>query len=257
VNNSWLPAHSNLHARLRVFCFPHAGAGASTYRMWSASLAKAGLDVCPVQLPGRENRMGEPAFHTVRPLVEALVDGVTDQLDRPFVLFGHSMGALVAFEFTRALRALGGPLPIHLFVSGRIAPQLADPRTKLFELPDTELGAQLVELGGIPAAVRADLALMAFQLPLLRADLALNETYTYVPEAPLAVPITAFGGERDPKVTEAEVRAWAVQTSDRFTARMLAGGHFFVQESVESLLRFLVVDLSRTLAAPHTVAGPW
>lgn len=254
MSSSWLSARSNPHAQLRLFCFPHAGAGASAYRTWPASLEKAGVDVCAVQLPGRENRFGEKPFHEAGPLVEALVEGVAAELDRPFVLFGHSMGALVAFEFARALRVLGGPQPLHLFVSGRIAPQLADPRPKLCDLPDAELCSRLAELGGIPGAVLADPALMAFQLPLLRADLAVNENYTHVPGPPLAVPITAFGGERDSKVTEAEVRAWAVQTDDRFTARMLAGGHFFVQESAGALLRYLLVDLSLTLAARSAAA---
>lgn len=251
----WLPA-AMPDAGTRLFCFPHAGVGASTYRAWPRSLSQADLGVLPVQLPGRENRMGEPALRAVEPVVEALVRCVADRLDRPYALFGHSMGALVAFEFARRLRELGAPPPVHLFVSGRIAPQLADPRQKLHDLPDAELCARLADLGGLPAAVLADPALLGLLLPLLRADLAVNENYRYRPAPPLPVPITAFGGEHDPKVTEAELRAWAEQTDDQFTAHLLPGGHFFVQESVRSLLGLLVVGLSRTLAAPR-VRGSW
>ncbi len=243
----WLLREPNRHARLRLFCFPHAGAGASTYRAWSAPLARDGFDVCPVQLPGRENRLGEPAYLAIKPLVEALVEGIIPYLDRPYALFGHSMGALVAFESARSLRQRGARLPCHLFVSGRIAPQREDPRPRLHDLADAALLTRLTELGGIPSALRACPELMAFQLPLLRADLAVNENYRHVPAPPLAVPITAFGGEQDPKTDDAEIRAWAEQTSERFSMHALPGGHFFVHDSVQPLLRNLVIELSRSL----------
>ncbi|GAA4552121.1 thioesterase II family protein [Amycolatopsis samaneae] len=248
--SAWLPAASPVEG-MRLFCFPHAGAGASAYRAWTGPLARSGIAVCPVQLPGRENRMGEPAFRAVEPLVDALVMGLADRLVPPFALFGHSMGALVAFELAHALRERGAPLPAQLFVSGRIAPQLTDPRGKLHDLSDAELGARLAELDGMPAALLADPEVLAFLLPLLRADLAVNEDYRYSPRPPLPMPITAFGGTGDPKVTEAELRAWAEQTDAAFAAHSLPGGHFFVQESMRSLLGFLAVELSRTLAAPR------
>lgn len=251
----WLLREPNRDARLRLFCFPHAGAGASVYRAWSRPLAAEGFDVCPVQLPGRESRLGEPAHLTIIPLVEALVEGIIPYLDRPYALFGHSMGALVAFELARSLRERGAGLPCHLFVSGRIAPQREDPRPKLHDLADVPLLTRLTELGGIPSALRASPELMAFQLPLLRADLAVNEKYQHVSAPPLAVPITAFGGEQDPKTDDAEIRGWAEQTSERFSMRTLPGGHFFVHDSMQLLLRCLVIELSRSLPCEECRAG--
>lgn len=251
----WLLREPNQHARLRLFCFPHAGAGASAYRAWPAPLAADGFDVCPVQLPGRENRLGEPAHRAIEPLVEELVDGIAHHLDRPYALFGHSMGALVAFELARSLRQRGAALPWHLFASGRIAPQREDPRPKLHDLADAGLLARVMELGGVPSELRAAPELMAFQLPLLRADLAVNENYRHSAESPLAVPITAFGGERDPKTDDAEIRGWAEQTSAGFTMRTLPGGHFFLHDSVQLLLRYLVVDLSWSLSVRSCRAG--
>ena len=112
---------------MRLFCFPHAGAGASAYGSWAGALAGAGVDVCPVQLPGRENRFREPRHHRLEPLLEALVSALQRHLDRPYALFGHSLGALLAYELARFLSGVGVG-PDRLLVSGRIAPQLSDPR---------------------------------------------------------------------------------------------------------------------------------
>lgn len=251
----WLLREPDRDARLRLFCFPHAGVGASAYRAWSAPLAGDGVDVCPVQLPGRESRLVEPPYRAIEPLVEALVEGITPYLDRPYALFGHSLGALVAFELARSLRLRGAALPGHLVASGRIAPQRRDPRPTLHDLPDAALLRRVTELGGIPSALRAAPELIAFQLPLLRADLAVNENYRYVPAPPLPVPITAFGGEQDPKTDDAEIRAWAEQASGRFTMRTLPGGHFFVRDAVQQLLRYLVADLSGSLPPRSRCVG--
>lgn len=237
-------------AALRLFCFPHAGAGASAYRAWVQALAEDGIAVCPVQLPGRENRLGEQPHREIEPLIGELVAGIASEFDRPYALFGHSMGALVAFELANAVRDRGGLLPVHLFVSGRIAPQLTDTRAKLHALTDSELLARLADLGGIPRELLADEELMAFQLPLLRVDLAVNENYRYLRRPPLPTPITAFCGRRDPKVTETETRAWAAQTVGGFAAHALPGGHFFVQESTRSLLRQIALDVSLSTAPP-------
>jgi medium-chain acyl-[acyl-carrier-protein] hydrolase len=230
-------------APLRLFCFHHAGAGASTFQPWLAPLASAGVAVCAVQLPGRENRFLEPAHSRLEPLIDALMPQLAPHLDRPFALFGHSMGALVAFEVTRALRATGAPMPAHLHVAGRIAPQLTDPRRRLHNLSDQELLEELRALGGVPRAVLEDRDLMALALPVLRADLAVNETYRHTPAAPLRVPITAFGGTHDPKVREDELRAWERQTYAGFRTCIVPGDHFFVSSALPLVLRDLIADL--------------
>ncbi|HET6694524.1 MAG TPA: alpha/beta fold hydrolase [Pedococcus sp.] len=228
---------------MRLFCFPHAGAGASAYGSWAGALASAGVDVCPVQLPGRENRFREPRHHRLEPLLEALVSALQRHLDRPYALFGHSLGALLAYELARFLSGVGVG-PDRLLVSGRIAPQLSDPRPPMHGLPDAELVARLRELGGIPDAVLESPELLALQLPTLRADLAVNETYRHVPGPPLDLPVTAFGGDRDPKVAVAELHAWRRTTRAGFRASLLPGDHFFVARNRDLLLKELGVDLA-------------
>jgi medium-chain acyl-[acyl-carrier-protein] hydrolase len=250
TDHRWLPREPDPAPPLRLFCFPHAGAGASTYRPWVPRLAGDGVQVCPVQLPGRENRFGEPAYQRLEPLLEALVPALTPSLEKPFAFFGHSLGALIAFELARSLRSAGLPAPVHLFVSGRIAPQSRDPRPTLHDQPESALRAALAGLGGMPQAVLDHPALMALQLPLIRADLAVNETYRYVPGPPLDVPISAYGGNRDPKVGEDELRAWEDQAGGDFRARRLPGDHFFVQSSLSLLLHHLLADLDASAGWP-------
>ncbi|MGO9958825.1 MAG: thioesterase II family protein [Solirubrobacteraceae bacterium] len=234
---------------LRLFCFPHAGSGAAAYRSWRRPFANAGVAVCPVQLPGRENRFTEPPYDRLEPLVDELVPALAPHLDAPFAVFGHSMGALLAFAVTRALRSGGLRMPLALHVSGRIAPQLTDPRRPLHDLAESELLAQLRALGGVPPAVLENRELMRLALPTLRADLAINETYRYRQEAPLNVAITAWVGDADPKASPHEVRAWALQTRAQFRAHILTGDHFFVNSARGLLLRHLIADLQRTSRA--------
>ncbi|MGO4426473.1 thioesterase II family protein, partial [Streptomyces sp. MCAF7] len=159
----------------RLFVFPHAGAGASAYRL--AAYLPDTVEVCTVQLPGRENRFAEPALTSLDDAVTVLAPLIADHTDLPYAFFGHSMGSLIAFETARRLRALGARLPDRLFLSGMRAPGLPD-RDPRHTLPDDKLLATS-EFGGV------DAELQELLLPLLRADLTLCETYTHRAEAPL------------------------------------------------------------------------
>jgi len=239
----WLMPEPDRSLPVRLFSFPHAGAGAGSYRTWVEPLRTSGVAVCSVQLPGRETRFGEPPYTRLEPLLDALVPALAPYLDVPFALFGHSLGALLAFALTHALRAHGLPQPLELHVSGRVAPQRTDPDRRLHELSERELVAELRALGGLPRAVLDDPGLLALQLKVLRADLAINETHGYAPEPPLDVPITAWAGAADPVADEPSMRAWAQQTRRRFRARTLPGGHFFVSTASGELLALLAADL--------------
>lgn len=229
-------------ARLRLFCLAHAGGGASTFRGW-ADVLPAEVEVCPVQLPGRENRVAEPAFDRLEPLVDALAEAVDPYLDLPFALFGHSNGALIGFELSRLLRARGKPLPAHLFASGRRAPDLPAETAPIHALPEPEFLAELGQLGGLPPAVLEHRELLGLLVPLLRADVAIHETYAFREEAPLPVPLSAYGGLTDVKVSRDQLQAWARHTEGPFVLRMFPGGHFYVQENRDTLLRTLSADL--------------
>ena len=181
-------------------------------------------------------------------LVGPLADAVLPGLDRPFAIFGHSMGALIGFELARRLRRLGAPEPVHLFFSARRAPHVPDPRPPLHTLPDHDLVAQLTQrYNGMPRAVLESPELLRMFVPVIRADLTLTETYDYRPEEPLACPISAFGGLDDGAVTRDDLSAWGDQTRGSFTLRMLPGGHFFLQTLRKRLLSAIVADLTGTL----------
>ncbi|HEX8696269.1 MAG TPA: thioesterase domain-containing protein [Longimicrobium sp.] len=229
-------------ARLRLFCLAHAGAGASTFRGWADALPAA-VEVCPVQLPGRENRMAERSFDRMDPLVEALGPAVLRSADLPFAVFGHSNGALIGFELARRLRREGAPRPVHLFASGRRAPDVPPRTPPTHRLPDDQFLADLRTLGGIPEQVLAHTELLALLLPLLRADVALNETYEFREEPPLELPITAYTGLADARAPREDVEAWARHTARAFTVRGFPGGHFFIFSERDRVLETLARDL--------------
>jgi medium-chain acyl-[acyl-carrier-protein] hydrolase len=164
-------------------------------------------------------------------------------LSPPFAFFGHSLGAFVSFELCRRLRAAGGPLPVHLFVSGQRAAQLAR-RDEIFHtLPDAELIAQLRRYNGTPAPVLANKELMELLLPILRADFAVHEMYSYAEGPPLDLPITAFGGIDDESIAEERLDAWRHQTARAFRRQMFAGDHFYLNNERAALIRAIIEEL--------------
>ncbi|TDV56131.1 thioesterase II family protein [Actinophytocola oryzae] len=235
ARSRWLPFGTPSADEPRLFLFPHAGASAAAFASWQR-LAGDGIAVCPVQPPGRAERFRETAHREVGPFVDDLLGELGDQFTGNYVLFGHSMGALVAFELTRRLRASGAQLPAHLFVSGRPAPQLPEVRTPLRDQPVDQLVQSLRRIGGTPDLLLNDRELLDAFLPLLRADFSVNETYRYTDEEPLRIPLTAFGGERDPRAGAPEIKEWAAQTSVQFEHRIFPGGHFFTDQYAGELV---------------------
>ncbi|WP_411089606.1 amino acid adenylation domain-containing protein [Streptomyces sp. 061-3] len=227
AGSPWLPFGAAPDAGIRLLCLPHAGAGATVYRSWGAD-ALDGVAVCPVQPPGRERRRHETALTSATELAGLLAAEVLQHVRPPYAIFGHSTGALVAFELFREIRSAGGPAPVHLFVSGRPAPQLPLRRTGLSGLSTAELAALLRKLGGTPEEVLNDEGLLARIHPLLTADFQVNEEYAYRPEEPLPAPITVFGATRDAGTPLDQAAAWEVQAGSGFRLHTLEGGHFAV-----------------------------
>jgi len=246
ANQSWFAFHEpRPGAQVRLFCFPYAGGAASVYRPWIERLSPD-VHVHPVQLPGRETRMREQAFDRIESLTASLADALVPHLDRPFALFGHSMGALIAFELARELRRRQAPAPVRLLVSGHRAPQIPRTRTTRYDLPEPELVAELRHLGGTPPEVLAHPELMQLVLPLLRADFAVVETYTHREAPPLDCPITAFGGVDDRDANEPLMDAWRAQTRGAFALHMFPGGHFFLKDTTSAVLDLVSRDLRQT-----------
>lgn len=236
----------NPQARLRLFCFAYAGGGASIYRTWPALLPPE-VELCAVQLPGREERTKDAPFTDLPPLIESLSLAIQPYLTKPFAFFGHSMGALVSFELTRRLRKRAAATPLHLLVSAHRAPQLPDPYPPIHQLPDAEFKQELLKLNGTPKSLLENDELMQVLAPVLRADFSVCETYAYTSGEPLDCPITAFGGLQDRETSRAELEAWRKQTQKPFQLHMFEGDHFFFFSARESILHIVNQDLAIAL----------
>lgn len=229
-------------AALRLFCFPYAGGGASVFRKWSTALPDA-VEICAVQLPGRETRLNERPFSCLMSLVEDMSESILPYLDRPFAFFGHSVGALIGFELARRLCRRYGRVPAHLFVSGSPAPQVPNTDPPIHALPEPEFLNRLRRFNGTPPEVFEHRELMEFISPVLRADFALRETYGYVPEPPLECPVSAFTGMEDPDVPLPQVEAWHEQTAHAFQLQQFPGDHFFLHTAQRLLLERISLTL--------------
>jgi medium-chain acyl-[acyl-carrier-protein] hydrolase len=244
----WFPIeHDHQAAELKVFCFPYAGGSTLMFREW-AYLLPSRIQVVPVELPGRRARLNEPPFTRMRPLIDALTEAMLPALDRPFAFFGHSMGAVIAFELARHLRRQHNIEPQKLFVSGRRAPQIPRSEPITYNLPEDEFIKELHRLSGTPREVLEHAELMELLVPLLRADFQFIETYEYVADSPLGCSITAYGGLQDNDVPRELLLPWKEHTS-RFEIRILPGDHFFIHSSQTILLRLLANEMSELVAA--------
>jgi surfactin synthase thioesterase subunit len=228
-------------AGARLFCFPHAGGGSTAFASWGEALPS--VEVCPVELPGRLTRLREPPIERMDTLAELLAGEIAPLLDRPYALFGHSLGGLVAFEVARRLRAEGAPQPSALVVAATPPPHLRRPDRRLHECSDAELVAELRALGGTPAEVLADPGLLRLLLPIVRADLAVMETYEHRSEHPLACAVFAVGAEDDRLAPPSCLSGWGRHTTAGASVAVLPGGHFFLQRDPGPLLAILRAGL--------------
>lgn len=215
------------------------------FRTWPAHLPQD-VELWLIQPPGREERFREPRFTRVGPLVDALAPAIAPYLDKPYSIFGYSMGGLIGFELIRALRALGSPLPRRLFVTARQAPHLVETRPSLYTLPDDQLFEELDRrYGGIPSEALKNPEIRSVFVPLLRADIEMIETYQHQAGAPLDCPISVFGGETD-RITRDELAAWQDMTAHPVDVTQFEGGHFFINTNPVPLLSAISRELLAT-----------
>ena len=232
-------------ARLRLFCFHPAGAGPNFYREWAERLP-ADIELTAVHLPGREGRFLEPALTDYAAAVAALHAGLRPALDRPYALFGHSMGALLAYGVAVSAARAGDPAPERLLVSGCGGPGTVQPKGGRSGWTDADLVADLREMGGTPEQVLAEPALLDLILPTLRADYALCDSFGAAPlTGPLLrVPLSVLGGTED-HYTTADLARWSSVTTGPATQYAFPGGHFFLsQESADAVLATVVAELA-------------
>jgi medium-chain acyl-[acyl-carrier-protein] hydrolase len=230
-----------------LLCFHGAGGGASLFARWQRETAP-GIVVWPIQLPGREHRHNEPPQSTFGALVDDLTRVLSPALDRPFALFGHSMGAAIAFELARSLRARHGLLPAHLFVSAHPACQLRKPQRVDVSAPQDHVLRELKDLyGGIPDTLQAERGLLDDLLRILRADFALHSSYVYRTGEPLDCPISAFGGADDRSVEQNDLAAWSEQTRADFAVKLFSGGHFYLREAYRTVVDAVCREFLRSI----------
>ena len=245
----WFCRGSELDAPTRLFCFPYAGGNAAAFLPWQPLLG-GDVELWVAQLPGRGTRLFETPLRNLDELVAQLTSAIAEHTDRPYALFGHSLGALLAFEVARALRRDGLPEPCSLWVAGAEGPQTRAIDRRLHDLPDAELVDALRDYGGTPTELLDDPEMMALLLPGLRADLALDECYTYRAEAPLDLPIHLLLGDRDPHVDRVRAAGWSRESSQRMHRHVFPGEHFFLfphQATIAALLATgLAVDPTTT-----------
>lgn len=229
---------------LRLFCLPYAGGGVSSFRSWLKRLPE-GIEIWAVQLPGRGARVRESPYISLEAVIEDLSPVAAPFLDRPYAIFGHSLGALVGYELIRRFRSESLPPPRRLFVSACRAPQMPAMEKPLHGLSEEALIAELKRLNGTPKEVFEHAELMHLALPAIRGDLAIYETYAYHPETPLSTGITAFAGEYDQRFRVDQVRAWAQLTSGYFSFHGIKGDHFFIHNAEEEFFRVFLSEIDR------------
>lgn len=224
----WLTKFSaNEAQRLRLVCFPHSGATGFVFREWGSTMP-AGLEVWGAHLPGRAHRLMEPLFRDVGEAARVFAGVIAPLAEQPIALFGHSLGATIAYETALALPpALQANLR-GLFVSGSAPPSVPRRRGPFHNLPDAELKQELLMFGGTPAEVLQNDELMALMLPGIRADFEMLETWTRVEPGTVPCPLFCYGGTSDPDTSPAELECWREYAGDVFRSRLYGGGHFFL-----------------------------
>lgn len=217
----------SLSAVDQLFVIPHAGGAASYYRQWSEWLPNT-VELIPLDLAGHGTRMREPLITEWPGFVADLAALVRARIAGAYILAGHSLGALVAYEVARIMQARGTP-PSLLLVTGRNGPTAGLSHRPIHQLPDAEFLAAIERLGGTPGTVLQQSEVMRMYLPLLRADLRLAETYTREPGPPLLLPVAVFAGRQDQLTDDRGLIAWSRETTGTFELTLVAGGHFFHQ----------------------------
>jgi surfactin synthase thioesterase subunit len=230
-------------SQVRLVCFPFAG-GAAGYFHWLQALLGSDIEVLGVQYPGRQDRRREPVIEDIRILADQVYEALSLWVAQPLAFFGHSMGAVVAFEVARRFALHGQRPPLALFPSGRRAPS----RHRVEQLhlaDDAGIAAELRSVGGTDPLLLTDDELLQMILPAVRGDYRAIETYRGpISQVVLDVPITTLIGDRDPKVSIEEANAWREHTTGKFALHVLPGGHFYLQDNASEVAGYIKAVLA-------------
>ncbi len=226
---------------MRLFCFPHAGGTADLFTRWIKIIDPA-IDLVFVQYPGRASRFREPPIVSMQSMVSRLAEALAPMFDRPFAFFGHSMGALIAFELARSIDARGAGLE-RLFLSACPAPQRVKPLRHAQSMTDQEVTDLLTSMGGTPPAVLENAELLRLVIPFVRSDFELVDSYPYRPGPRLKIPFSLCFGSSDPETDPVDTGLWGELTEAECVKRIFEGDHFFINTEASGIAGWISAAL--------------
>lgn len=228
----------NAKAKIRLICLPYAGGSARVFFPWLESLSK-NIELVAVQMPGRSERMAHKAHTDMTAMAQELYEVMPDLFDKPFCLFGHSLGSKLAFELALMLQSRNTNLPEHIFLSGSRPPHLPDKEEKIHDLPYEEFWKEVEALNGTPKIVFENEEMMQCLTPLLRADFKVAETYQFKNGPMISSNVSILGGRKDADVPEIDIRRWGELFNGNAQVRMFDGGHFFIEENQDEVVTYI------------------
>lgn len=236
----WFPYnHSTNSSNLRLFCFGHSGSAASIFRNWQPQFSPC-IEIWPLQLPGRETSFSEPLITSLNVLIDKLYPNILPLMEAPFAMFGHSLGALIAFELARKIE--NSPVKANLrklFVSACSAPSVLTNESSIHSLPDEAFLETLIHYGAMHPQLLENKDALKVLLPRIRADFSVFETYRYSPVPPLETPIVALAGQHDTVICEENITAWKNHAKESFSFYSFSGGHFYPQTNLQDLCHMI------------------
>jgi surfactin synthase thioesterase subunit len=251
--DSWIRRfHPAPESKVRLVCLPHAGGSASFFFGVSAAMSPS-VEVLAVQYPGRQDRRNEPGIERISDLADAVFTALLNWTDRPLALFGHSMGAALAFEVARRLELVSGVVPARLFVSGRRAPSCRRSET-VHRRDDEGVVAELRLLSGTDYRLLGDEEILRMILPAIRSDYTAIENYRPDPDVSVSCPVTVLVGDQDPRTNVAEAQAWSAHTKGSFDLRTYPGGHFYLAQHRKDVIKVMLGFLAQ-LGSTNTLSG--
>lgn len=223
---------------IKLFCFPYAGGTSAIYAKWRRYISK-NINLCPIELAGRGQRYEAPLYNTLNEVIEDVYSIIKNDIDDNYAFFGHSMGCLVAYELAHKIRKLGKNSPYHIFFSGKSAPHSEKVSRNIYNLPDEEFKSEILSLGGTPKEILEQQELLDIFLPILRADFKVNDTYKYIePDKKLDCNITVINGKED-DMSLSDIVGWKQHTSGDCKIYMMDGGHFYLNDKYEDIIKII------------------
>jgi medium-chain acyl-[acyl-carrier-protein] hydrolase len=240
--NKWIfQPEQKPNATIRLFCFPHAGGGISAFYQWHKYFNEE-IELCFIQLPGRDRRINEAPYTQLSQLIDDLIRYITPFTDKKFAFLGHSMGSLISFELTRKMRLMQNLSPIHLFLLAGSAPHLYT-YEPIHHLEENDFIEEVRKFNGIDEIIINNKDIMRSFLQILKADFKLVESYNYIVDDPVDCSISVFGGISDPFVNRENLMSWKDHTTNNFKIRFFQGDHFFLKNNVDEIIRNIHEDL--------------